>query len=46
MSRGLFQELYKWVYKTLRLSPLVVQHSVVVMTASSQLRQSQTESYG
>ena len=25
--------LYGWVYKTLRLSPLVVEHSVVVMSA-------------
>ena len=25
--------LYRWVYKILRLSPLVVQHSVVVMSA-------------
>ena len=25
--------LYRWVYKTLRLSPLVVDHSVVVMSA-------------
>ena len=38
--------LYGWVYKTSRLSPLVVEHSVVVMTAGSQSRQSQTESYG
>ena len=28
--------LYGWVYKTLRLSPLAVEHSVVVMTAGSQ----------
>ena len=26
-------KLYWWVYKTLRLSPLVVEHSVVVMSA-------------
>ena len=38
--------LYGWVYKTLRLSPLVIEHSVVVMTASSQSRQSQIKSYG
>ena len=25
--------LYRWVYKTLRLSQLVVEHSVVVMSA-------------
>ena len=31
MSPGLFQD--GWVYKTLRLSPLVVDHSVVVMSA-------------
>ena len=37
--------LYGWVYKTLRLSLLVVKHSVVVMTAGSQSRQSQIESY-
>ena len=32
MSPGLFQD-YGWVYKTLRLSPSVVDHSVVVMSA-------------
>ena len=37
--------LYVWVCKTLRLSPLVVKHSAVVMTAGCQLRQSQIESY-
>ena len=37
--------LYRWVYKTLGLCPLVVEHSVVVMTAGSQLRRSQIESY-
>ena len=26
------QRLYGWVYKTLRLSPLVAEHSVVVMS--------------
>ena len=36
--------LYGWVYK--RLSPVVVEHIVVVMTAVSQSRQSQIESYG
>ena len=25
--------IYGWVYKTLRLSPLVVEHSVVIMSA-------------
>ena len=25
--------LYEWVYKTLRLSPLVTEHSTVVMSA-------------
>ena len=38
--------LYGQVYKTLRLSLLVVEHNVVVMTAGSQSRQSQIESYG
>ena len=28
-----FPKLYGWVYKTLRLSPLVVEHNVVVMSA-------------
>ena len=37
--------LYGWVYKTLRLTPVVVEHSVVVMTAGSQSRRSQIESY-
>ena len=30
--------LYVWVYKTLRLSPVAVEHSVVAMTAGSQAR--------
>ena len=34
MSPGLFQD-YGWVHKTLRLSPLAVEHSLVVMTAGS-----------
>ena len=38
--------LYGWAYKTLRLYPLVVEHSVVVMTTGSESRQSQIESYG
>ena len=42
----LIPRLYGWVCKTLRLSPLVVEHSVVVMTAGFQLRRSQIESYG
>ena len=33
-----------WVYKTIRFSPLAVEHSVVVMTAGSQSRRSQIES--
>ena len=33
MSPGVIPRLYGWVYKTLRLSPLVVEHSVVVMSA-------------
>ena len=33
-------------YKTLKLSPFVVEHSVVVMTEGSQSRWSQIESYG
>ena len=33
MSPGTIPRLYGWVYKTLRLSPLVVQHSVMVMSA-------------
>ena len=33
MSPGLLPGLYGWVYKTLRLSPLVVDHIVVVMRA-------------
>ena len=37
---------YGWVYKTLRLSPSVVEHSVVVMTAGSQSRRSQIEACG
>ena len=35
--------LYGWVYKTLRLPPLAVEHSIVVMTMGSQSRQSQIE---
>ena len=38
--------LYGWVCKTLRLSLLVVDHSVVVMNAVFQSRRSQIESYG
>ena len=38
--------LYEWVYKTLKLSPLVVKHSVVVMTAGFQSRRSQIEFSG
>ena len=34
-----------WVYKTFRLSPIVVEHTLVVMTAGSQSRRSQIESY-
>ena len=45
MSPELFQDFYEWVYKTLRLSPLVVERSVVVMSAGSQSRQFQIESY-
>ena len=30
MSPGTIPRLYGWVYKTLRLSPLVVEHSAVV----------------
>ena len=37
---------YAWVYKTLRLSPLAVEHSVEVMAAGSQSRRSEIESYG
>ena len=37
--------LYVWVCKTLRLSPLVVEHSVVVMTVGCQSRRSKIESY-
>ena len=32
--------LYEWIYKTLRLSPLVVEHSVVVISAVKILRPS------
>ena len=32
MSPGLFQAFTDWVYKTLRLSPLVLDHSVAVMS--------------
>ena len=38
--------LYGLVYKTLRLSPLVVEHSVVVVTPNPQSRRYQIESYG
>ena len=38
--------LYGWLNKTVRLSTLVVEHFVEVMTAGSQLRRSQIESYG
>ena len=34
---------YGWVHETLRLSPLAVEHSVVVMTGGSQSIQSQIE---
>ena len=35
-----------WIeYKTLRLFPLAVEHSVVVVTVGSQSKLSQTESY-
>ena len=30
--------LYRWAYKTLRFSPLAVEHSVVVMNVSFQSR--------
>ena len=33
MSSGLFQDFMDGVYKTLRLSPLVVEHSIVVVIA-------------
>ena len=42
----IISRLYGWPYKTLRPSKLVVEYSVVVMTAGSQSRRSQTESYG
>ena len=45
MSPRLFQD-YGSVYKILRPSPLVVEHSLMVMTTSSQSRGSQIESYG
>ena len=35
---GVIPRLCGWVDKTLRLYPLVVEHSVVVMTAGSQSR--------
>ena len=38
--------LYGLVYKTLRLSPLFLEHSVVVMTAGSVSRRSKIEFYG
>ena len=38
--------VYGWVYKTLRLFPLAVEYSVVVMTVDSQSRRSQIETYG
>ena len=34
-----YPKTYGWVYKTLRLSPFAVEHSVVVMTAGSQASQ-------
>ena len=37
-------EIYRWVNNTLRLSLLVVEHSVMVMTAGSQSRRSQIDS--
>ena len=46
MSPGLFQDFIGWAHKTLRLFPLVVEHSVVVMTAGFQSRRSQSETYG
>ena len=33
MAPGLFQDFTDGVYETLRLSPLVVEHSVAVMSA-------------
>ena len=41
MSPGFFQDFMDGY---MRLSPLALEHSVVVMTASSQLRQSQIKS--
>ena len=38
--------LYGWVYKILRLFPLVVDHSVVVITSGSLSKRLQIESYG
>ena len=38
--------LYGWLYKNLRLSPLGVEHGVVVMTVGCQSRRSKIESYG
>ena len=37
-------EIYRWVDNNLRLSLLVVEHSVMVMTAGSQSRRSQIDS--
>ena len=42
----LIPRLYGWVYKTLRPSSLVIDYSVVVMTAGSKSRRFQIESYG
>ena len=39
------RSIYRWIYKILRLSPLAVEHRVVVMTAGSQSRQAQMEFY-
>ena len=46
MCLGVIPRLYGWIYKTIRLSPLAVEHSVVVMIVGSQSRRSQIESYG
>ena len=45
MSPGLFQGFMDGYIKTLRLSPLAVEQSVVVMTAGSQSRLSHIESH-
>ena len=44
ISPGLFQCFMDGYNKTLRPSPLVIEHSVVVMSASSQSRRSQIKS--